>query len=122
MTSLDDTSGTARVAPDGTYHAKSSTSVVNAENLVNAQLQQIWEVMGFTQEAAALRLRDVRTSGCGWRTEMRISSAKDGHKPAMTTMWLKKGHGFELRRLLMRKTKQCRLLWSAQTDECSPIH
>ena len=45
----------------------------------------------------------VRTSGCGWRTEMRISSAKDGHKPVMTTMWLKKGHGFELRRLLMRK-------------------
>ena len=76
---------------------------VYAENWVNAQLQQIWEVMAFTQEAAALRLRDVRTSGCGWRTETRISSAKDGHKPAMTTMWLKKGHGFELRRLLMRK-------------------
>ena len=116
--------GTARIAADMVSSWKSSTLV---SWRVSDECQEIGECPacpaphlgdGLTQEAA-LRLGDVRTSG--WKTEMRISSAKGGHKPATTAMWLEKGQGFELRRLLMRRN-QCSLFLSAQTHECSPIH
>lgn len=101
---MSDTSGTTRVAPDGTYHAKSSTSVGLCREFGECPAPADLGSDGFYTRGSGTETSEyVRTSGCGWRTEMRISSAKDGHKPAMTTMWLKKGHGFELRRLLMRK-------------------